>query len=109
MNASGPNAPGPGADRPVPEHLRQPGESRSEYRDRQRTYRVAEAALRSAGDVPAVAASNLRAEARAALQGAVEALDAGAGDERVRQLMEHADRRLRAAADLGRRERGSGA
>lgn len=72
------------------------GLDRSTARDLERTRKVAQGALRRAG--PAGAVRLLREGACESLEGAVAALRAGAGVERAQQLIDAAQRRLRAIA-----------
>ena len=55
------------------------------------------AALRNAENDRTAAAATLRKQARESLKGAAEALANDAGDERALQLIERAQRRIRAA------------
>ena len=76
--------------------------SRWERRDRERTTRVARAAVHRAHGSATKAVHELQIQAEEALKGAVEALRSGAGEERTQQLMDRAARRLRAAAEAER-------
>lgn len=76
------------------------GVSRADARDQERTGRVAAAALRLAGGARRTAAGRLRLQAVEALRAAIVAIEDGAGDERARQCMDLAGRRLRAASGL---------
>ena len=70
-----------------------------------RRRRVYQAALRGAGWDRIVAAERVRQAAAGALEGAAVALRHGAGDDRVRALVDRALRRLSLVADLETRTR----
>ena len=69
-------------------------------RDLHRRHRVCLAALRGGGWNRAAAEATVRLAAAGALEGAAAALRQGAGDDRVRALVDRALRRLSLVADL---------
>ena len=71
------------------------GVDRATARDQGKTRKVAETALRNSGSVSR-ATEVLREKAAENLEAAVVAIRDGAGYERTRQLMDRADRQLRA-------------
>ena len=73
-------------------------------RDEAQTARVARAAVHQARGDRAAASARLRAQVAEYLRAALEASAAGAGDERVQQLIDGAARRLRAAGLVDRGE-----
>ena len=76
------------------------GMDRAARRSAERDHAVKTAALAHAGGHPLRAATALRIEAEESIQAALTALQEGAGVERVRQVIERADRRLRLSSAL---------
>lgn len=75
-------------------------QSRSDKRDRERTWRVVQAALKRTRGNHAMAGTALREQAAEAARGAAVAIRKGAGDETALQLLDRAARRLRAAIEV---------
>ena len=85
----------------------QSGMSRSEKRNIDRTTRVLEEAMTRAEHDHARARKDLQEAAMEALRASVVAIQGDAGHERVLQLMETARRRLDAADQIHRAQRGT--